>query len=352
MILTNDGELANRLAHPRYGVEKMYRALVAGLPDAEMLSKLTEGVWLSDGKVRAKRARIAGRQGQATMLELVLAEGKKREIRRMLSKLGHKVMSLNRVAVGPITLKGLPVGECRPSDAPRGRAAPQGRRRNPGVGPRIRRWRAVSPAPPGRATRRPASSSCSAGGTIPFSSSGQGPARARRSGHSRDEDAGKTRPPRRPAAARGPSPHGDSRPARRQDRHPSASGTPGGPPTQGPRGLAVGDSTEHRSTTRPPDQPTRTPPGVKQPPDKPKRPTSKTPPPIKRAGSIPAEETPHRRRIIGMEEPKPSPSAGRSLPRPPGRKRPTSRKPRPPRRPLAPRSGRLGSEQNTNDDEL
>ncbi len=114
MILTNDGELANRLAHPRFGVEKLYRALVAGMPAPDTLSKLTEGVWLSDGKVRAKRARIAGRQGQATVLELVLAEGKKREIRRMLAKLGHKVMSLTRMAVGPITLKGLPVGECRP----------------------------------------------------------------------------------------------------------------------------------------------------------------------------------------------------------------------------------------------
>jgi 23S rRNA pseudouridine2605 synthase len=114
MILTNDGELANRLAHPRYGVEKTYRALVAGVPERETISKLTEGVWLSDGKVRAKRARIVGRQGQATLLELVLAEGKKREVRRMLSKLGHKVMALNRIAVGPVTLAGLSAGECRP----------------------------------------------------------------------------------------------------------------------------------------------------------------------------------------------------------------------------------------------
>ena len=53
MILTNDGDLANRLAHPRFGVEKLYRALVAGFPSREMLAKLTEGVWLSDGKVRA-----------------------------------------------------------------------------------------------------------------------------------------------------------------------------------------------------------------------------------------------------------------------------------------------------------
>ena len=114
MILTNDGELANRLAHPRYGVEKTYRALVAGTPGREILDKLTEGIWLSDGKVRAKRARFAGSQGEATTLELVLAEGKKREIRRMLAKLGHKVMSLTRIAIGPVVLKGLSSGEHRP----------------------------------------------------------------------------------------------------------------------------------------------------------------------------------------------------------------------------------------------
>jgi 23S rRNA pseudouridine2605 synthase len=114
MILTNDGDLANRLAHPRYGVEKVYRALVAGSPSREIVSKLTEGIWLSDGKVRAKRARVVGTQGEATTIELVLAEGKKREIRRMLAKLGHKVMSLNRIAIGPVILKGLSPGESRP----------------------------------------------------------------------------------------------------------------------------------------------------------------------------------------------------------------------------------------------
>ncbi len=113
MILTNDGELANRLAHPRYGVEKLYRALIAGSPDPQILAKLTAGVWLSDGKVPRKRARLVGRQGHANVLELVLAEGKNREIRRMLAKLGHKVMSLNRVAVGPVTIKGLSSGEYR-----------------------------------------------------------------------------------------------------------------------------------------------------------------------------------------------------------------------------------------------
>jgi len=113
ILLTNDGTLAHKLAHPRYGVEKVYRALVAGQPGPEVLEKLGQGIWLSDGKARAKRARFAGRQGEATVLELTLAEGKNREVRRMLAKLGHKVMGLTRIAVGPIRLKGLSVGQWR-----------------------------------------------------------------------------------------------------------------------------------------------------------------------------------------------------------------------------------------------
>ena len=113
ILLTNDGELANKLAHPKFGVEKLYRAVVAGTPEREVLNKLTEGVWLAEGKVKAKRVKVVGKRGQATILEMVLAEGKNREVRRMLAKLGHKVMSLTRIAVGPITLKGLAPGEHR-----------------------------------------------------------------------------------------------------------------------------------------------------------------------------------------------------------------------------------------------
>ncbi len=114
MILTNDGALANKLAHPKYGVEKVYRAVVAGTPDREVLTNLTEGVWLVEGKVRAHSARAIGTKGEATILELVLAEGKNREVRRMLAKLGHKVMTLIRTSVGPIGLKGLAPGAYRP----------------------------------------------------------------------------------------------------------------------------------------------------------------------------------------------------------------------------------------------
>ncbi len=114
MILTNDGELANKLAHPRFGVEKLYRVIVAGLPTREVLKQLTDGIWLAEGKVRAKSVRAVARKGEATILEMVLAEGKNREVRRMLAKLGHKVMMLTRVAVGPITVKGLTAGQFRP----------------------------------------------------------------------------------------------------------------------------------------------------------------------------------------------------------------------------------------------
>lgn len=113
MILTNDGALANRLAHPRYGVEKVYRAVVAGRPERDVYDKLIEGVWLSDGKARARRVRVVRDQGDATVVEMVLSEGKNREVRRMWAKFGHKVMSLSRVAIGPISIKGLRPGQWR-----------------------------------------------------------------------------------------------------------------------------------------------------------------------------------------------------------------------------------------------
>ena len=113
IILTNDGTLAHKLAHPKYGVEKLYRVVVAGIPTREVLNQMTEGIWLAEGKVRAKRVRAVGKRGESTILEMVLSEGKNREVRRMMAKLGHKVMSLTRIAVGPITIKGLSSGQFR-----------------------------------------------------------------------------------------------------------------------------------------------------------------------------------------------------------------------------------------------
>jgi 23S rRNA pseudouridine2605 synthase len=113
LLLTNDGELALRLTHPRYGVEKTYLVQVAGKPSREAIRHLTRGIYLAEGKARAKRVRRLGTRGESTILEVVLAEGKNREIRRMFAKLGHKVMHLRRVAMGPLHLGNLRKGKSR-----------------------------------------------------------------------------------------------------------------------------------------------------------------------------------------------------------------------------------------------
>ena len=113
LLMTNDGDLAMGLTHPRYGVPKTYFVLVAGRPTDEDLQKLLDGVWLSDGKVRAKSAKRVKPQGNGTWVRVILTEGKNREIRRMLAKLGHKVMRLKRVAIGPVKLDKLPKGKAR-----------------------------------------------------------------------------------------------------------------------------------------------------------------------------------------------------------------------------------------------
>src|SRR5438046_1188617 len=107
LLLTNDGDLAHRLMHPRYGVEKAYLALVAGTPSPEDLKRLLDGVYLSEGHVKARHVKRLKKQGNSTWLRIVLAEGKNREIRRMLAKLDHKVLRLKRVAIGPVDIGNL-----------------------------------------------------------------------------------------------------------------------------------------------------------------------------------------------------------------------------------------------------
>lgn len=113
LLLTNDGELAHKLMHPRFGVEKSYLVLVAGTPSPDDLHKLLTGVWLSEGHVKARAIKRMRRQGNSTWLRIILAEGKNREIRRMLAKLLHKVLRLRRIAIGTIELGSLPTGKAR-----------------------------------------------------------------------------------------------------------------------------------------------------------------------------------------------------------------------------------------------
>jgi 23S rRNA pseudouridine2605 synthase len=113
LLLTNDGELANGLAHPRFGVSKTYEVQVAGRPTQDDLAQLRKGIHLSEGRVSVDSVRAIGTHGQSTVLELILSEGRNREIRRMLAQLGHKVMRLRRTRIGPISDRGLRPGQHR-----------------------------------------------------------------------------------------------------------------------------------------------------------------------------------------------------------------------------------------------
>jgi 23S rRNA pseudouridine2605 synthase len=109
LLLTNDGQLAHRLAHPRYGVEKTYVAEIEGDPDAEALERLRDGVELDDGGTAPARARRLG----AGRVELVLHEGRKHQVKRMLAAVGHPVTGLHRSAYAGLTLEGLEPAEWR-----------------------------------------------------------------------------------------------------------------------------------------------------------------------------------------------------------------------------------------------
>lgn len=113
LLLTNDGELANRLTHPRYEAPKIYEAQVDGSVSGEAIAKLLEGVYLAEGKTRADRIRVLARSHRQSLLSITLTEGRNRQIRRMLARMGHKVRKLKRVAIGKLTTRGLGVGRFR-----------------------------------------------------------------------------------------------------------------------------------------------------------------------------------------------------------------------------------------------
>ena len=113
LLLTNDGDLANALMHPRFGVEKEYLAEVEGVPTPKHVGQLRRGVELEDGQARAKAARVAGRSGDRGAVRLVMTEGRKREVRRLLAAVGLPVTRLVRVRVGAVRLGSLPPGERR-----------------------------------------------------------------------------------------------------------------------------------------------------------------------------------------------------------------------------------------------
>ena len=116
LLLTNDGDLANRLMHPSHGVEKEYLAEVEGEPTARQIAKVRSGVDLDDSPARAVRARVVGASRGRGAVRVVMTEGRKREVRRLLATVGLPVTRLVRLRVGPITLDGMSPGDVRPLD--------------------------------------------------------------------------------------------------------------------------------------------------------------------------------------------------------------------------------------------
>jgi 23S rRNA pseudouridine2605 synthase len=109
LLLTNDGELAHRLAHPRYEVEKVYEAEVEGEPSDEALRRLEQGIELDDGRTAAAHAKRLA----PSRIELAIHEGRKHQVKRMLEAVGHPVRRLHRSRYAGLTLKGLGPGDSR-----------------------------------------------------------------------------------------------------------------------------------------------------------------------------------------------------------------------------------------------
>jgi pseudouridine synthase len=117
LLLTNDGELTQRLTHPRYEHEKEYHVLVEGQPTAAALQRLRQGVELEDGLTWPAQVTSLRREGDGSWLRFVIHEGRKRQLRRMCTAVGHPVRRLVRVRIGPLTLGRLTPGQYRPLTA-------------------------------------------------------------------------------------------------------------------------------------------------------------------------------------------------------------------------------------------
>ncbi len=113
LLLTNDGEMANRLMHPSYGVEKTYHALVAGDVLMESVTQLRRGIVLEGKKTSPAKVKVLGKNASSTKLEISIHEGRNRQVRKMLEQIGHPCLKLTRIRYGPLNLRGLRPGEWR-----------------------------------------------------------------------------------------------------------------------------------------------------------------------------------------------------------------------------------------------
>jgi 23S rRNA pseudouridine2605 synthase len=115
LLCSNDGDLAARLTHPRYGVEKEYTVIVEGTTDDRTIEKLRDGVYIEGGKTSPAKVEVIHIEAKTntTGLRITIHEGRKRQIRQMCDSVGHPVKTLKRVRIGPLVLKGMRAGEAR-----------------------------------------------------------------------------------------------------------------------------------------------------------------------------------------------------------------------------------------------
>lgn len=113
LIITNDGELSYKLTHPKHQVDKTYIAKVLGIPDEKDIKRLRKGIFLEDGKTAPARVRILKKGKNFAVLEIIIHEGRKRQVRRMCESIGHPVLTLKRTRIGNLTLRGLAPGGWR-----------------------------------------------------------------------------------------------------------------------------------------------------------------------------------------------------------------------------------------------
>jgi 23S rRNA pseudouridine2605 synthase len=113
ILLTNDGDFAQRVAHPSYELDKTYVAEVDGVVTKATVKRLLDGVTLEDGPVEVSACKVVSTEGKRSIVELVIHEGRNRIVRRLLDEVGHPVRKLTRTAIGPVLLRGLRSGQLR-----------------------------------------------------------------------------------------------------------------------------------------------------------------------------------------------------------------------------------------------
>ena len=145
LIVTNDGEVAHALAHPKFQVERVYRCIIAGIPDDQTFKHLREGLHFTEGKFRLRDIRRLKSNGKSTLVEVILTEGQNREVRRLFARVGHKVLKLRRTAFGPLKLGELEPAAYRPLTPTEVRVLKQYAASDPSARPSWRRREVANP---------------------------------------------------------------------------------------------------------------------------------------------------------------------------------------------------------------